>query len=135
MTLSALERWQLRLQRGTPTSESHNSLVRTPIRANFISLEIRHQELFDDMLHDLFWIPEDHQNHPKKSGQKTTRARKSRRIRKGGCVADKIATWRMVRLSRHHHVLRGMMPREACHSAYKRNAPPPPASGAILLGL
>uniref|UniRef100_A0A2N9HB84 Uncharacterized protein n=1 Tax=Fagus sylvatica TaxID=28930 RepID=A0A2N9HB84_FAGSY len=33
----------------TPTSGSHNSLVRTPIRANFISLERGRRELSDDM--------------------------------------------------------------------------------------
>uniref|UniRef100_A0A2N9FUS5 Uncharacterized protein n=1 Tax=Fagus sylvatica TaxID=28930 RepID=A0A2N9FUS5_FAGSY len=38
----------------TPTSGSHNSLVRTPIRANFISLERGRRELSDDMLHDPF---------------------------------------------------------------------------------
>ena len=38
----------------TPTSGSHNSLIRTPIRANFISLERGRQELSDDMLHDPF---------------------------------------------------------------------------------
>uniref|UniRef100_A0A2N9I1K0 Retrotransposon gag domain-containing protein n=1 Tax=Fagus sylvatica TaxID=28930 RepID=A0A2N9I1K0_FAGSY len=36
----------------TPTSGSHNSLVRTPIRANFISLERGRRELSDDMPHD-----------------------------------------------------------------------------------
>ena len=39
---------------GTPTSGSHKSLVRTPIRANFIPLESRRRELSDDMLHDPF---------------------------------------------------------------------------------
>ena len=39
---------------GTPNSGSHNSPVRTLIHANFISLESRRRELFDDMLHDLF---------------------------------------------------------------------------------
>uniref|UniRef100_A0A2N9FC65 Uncharacterized protein n=1 Tax=Fagus sylvatica TaxID=28930 RepID=A0A2N9FC65_FAGSY len=39
---------------GTPTSGSHNSLVRTPICTKFIPLESRHRELFDDMLHDPF---------------------------------------------------------------------------------
>uniref|UniRef100_A0A2N9FXP3 Uncharacterized protein n=1 Tax=Fagus sylvatica TaxID=28930 RepID=A0A2N9FXP3_FAGSY len=38
----------------TPTSGSHNSLVRTPIRANFISLERGRRELSDDMPHDPF---------------------------------------------------------------------------------
>uniref|UniRef100_A0A2N9F2Z2 Uncharacterized protein n=1 Tax=Fagus sylvatica TaxID=28930 RepID=A0A2N9F2Z2_FAGSY len=38
----------------TPTSGSHNSLVRTPIRANFISLERGRRELSGDMLHDPF---------------------------------------------------------------------------------
>ena len=39
---------------GTPTSESHNSLVRTPIRANFIPLGRGCQELSGDMLYDPF---------------------------------------------------------------------------------
>jgi hypothetical protein len=39
---------------GTPTSGSHNSLVRTPIRRNFILLESRRRELSEDMLHDPF---------------------------------------------------------------------------------
>jgi hypothetical protein len=39
---------------GTPTSGSHNSPVRTPIRSNFIPLESRRRELSDDMLHDPF---------------------------------------------------------------------------------
>uniref|UniRef100_A0A2N9HU35 Uncharacterized protein n=1 Tax=Fagus sylvatica TaxID=28930 RepID=A0A2N9HU35_FAGSY len=39
---------------GTPTSGSHNSPVRTPIRANFIPLESRRREISDDMLHDIF---------------------------------------------------------------------------------
>uniref|UniRef100_A0A2N9HPP3 Uncharacterized protein n=1 Tax=Fagus sylvatica TaxID=28930 RepID=A0A2N9HPP3_FAGSY len=38
----------------TPTSGSHNSLVRTPIRVNFISLERGRRELSDDMPHDPF---------------------------------------------------------------------------------
>uniref|UniRef100_A0A2N9ISA2 Uncharacterized protein n=1 Tax=Fagus sylvatica TaxID=28930 RepID=A0A2N9ISA2_FAGSY len=38
----------------TPTSGSHNSLVRTPIHKKFISLERGHRELSDDMLHDPF---------------------------------------------------------------------------------
>uniref|UniRef100_A0A2N9GUW6 Uncharacterized protein n=1 Tax=Fagus sylvatica TaxID=28930 RepID=A0A2N9GUW6_FAGSY len=38
----------------TPTSGSHNSLVRTPIRANFISLERGRRELSEDMPHDPF---------------------------------------------------------------------------------
>uniref|UniRef100_A0A2N9GPE1 Uncharacterized protein n=1 Tax=Fagus sylvatica TaxID=28930 RepID=A0A2N9GPE1_FAGSY len=38
----------------TPTSGSHNSLVQTPIRANFISLERGRRELSDDMPHDPF---------------------------------------------------------------------------------
>uniref|UniRef100_A0A2N9GA27 Uncharacterized protein n=1 Tax=Fagus sylvatica TaxID=28930 RepID=A0A2N9GA27_FAGSY len=38
----------------TPTSESHNSLVQTPIHANFILLERGRQELSGDMLHDPF---------------------------------------------------------------------------------
>uniref|UniRef100_A0A2N9GAL9 Uncharacterized protein n=1 Tax=Fagus sylvatica TaxID=28930 RepID=A0A2N9GAL9_FAGSY len=38
----------------TPTSGSHNSLVRTPIHANFIPLERGRRELSDDMLHDPF---------------------------------------------------------------------------------
>ena len=41
-------------------------------------------------------------------------------------MADQIAKWRVVWLTRHHHAPRGMMPCEACHSAYKRNPPPPP---------
>ena len=39
---------------GTPTSGSHNSLVQTPIRINFIPLERRRRDLSDDMLHDIF---------------------------------------------------------------------------------
>ena len=39
---------------GTPTSGSHNSLVRTPICANFIPLERGRRVHFDDMLHDPF---------------------------------------------------------------------------------
>ena len=39
---------------GTPTSGSHNSLVRTPICTNFIPLESRRRELSDDMMHDPF---------------------------------------------------------------------------------
>ena len=38
----------------TPTSGSHNSLIRTLIRTNFISLERGRRELSDDMLHDPF---------------------------------------------------------------------------------
>uniref|UniRef100_A0A2N9GJK8 Uncharacterized protein n=1 Tax=Fagus sylvatica TaxID=28930 RepID=A0A2N9GJK8_FAGSY len=38
----------------TPTSGSHNSLVRTPIHANFISLERGRRELSEDMPHDPF---------------------------------------------------------------------------------
>ena len=95
---------------GTRTSGSHNFFVQTPIRTNFISLEIRHRELSEDMMYDLFWILEDLQNHPRNLGQKTVRAQKSRRIRKGGCVADKIATWREVRFARHHHAPRGTTP-------------------------
>uniref|UniRef100_A0A2N9FK85 Uncharacterized protein n=1 Tax=Fagus sylvatica TaxID=28930 RepID=A0A2N9FK85_FAGSY len=38
----------------TPTSGSHNSLVRTPIHANFIPLERGRRELSDDMMHDPF---------------------------------------------------------------------------------
>ena len=39
---------------GTSTSGSHNSLVRTPIRTNFIPLENRRREISEDMLHDPF---------------------------------------------------------------------------------
>ena len=39
---------------GTPTSRSHNSVVRTPIRENFIPLESRRQGLSEDMMHDPF---------------------------------------------------------------------------------
>uniref|UniRef100_A0A2N9GDV5 Uncharacterized protein n=1 Tax=Fagus sylvatica TaxID=28930 RepID=A0A2N9GDV5_FAGSY len=39
---------------GTPTSGSHNSLVRTPIHANFIPLERGRREISGDMLHDPF---------------------------------------------------------------------------------
>ena len=39
---------------GTPTSGSLNSLIRTPIRANFIPLERGRREISDDMLHDPF---------------------------------------------------------------------------------
>ena len=39
---------------GTPTSGSHNSLVRTPIRVNFIPLESRRRDISNDMLHDPF---------------------------------------------------------------------------------
>lgn len=104
---------------GTPTFGSHNSPVRTPICANFISLESRRRELSDDMLYDTFWATEDLQKCPKKSGQKRVCARKLRRIRWRGCVADKIATWQAVWLACHHHALCGMMPREACSSGYK----------------
>ena len=38
----------------TPISGSHNSLVRTPIRENFIPLERGRRELSRDMLHDPF---------------------------------------------------------------------------------
>ena len=38
----------------TPTSGSHNSLVRTPIRAKFIPLERGRRELPEDMMHDPF---------------------------------------------------------------------------------
>ena len=38
----------------TPTSRSHNSLIRTLIRANFISLESIHLGLSEDILHDPF---------------------------------------------------------------------------------
>jgi hypothetical protein len=110
---------------GTPTSGSHNSPIRTPICANFVSLERRRREIFGDMLHDPFRAPEGLQNFPRKSGQKRVHVQKSRRIRKGECVVDKIATWQAVRLARHHHAPHGMMLREACHSAYKRNPPPP----------
>uniref|UniRef100_A0A2N9G609 DUF7745 domain-containing protein n=1 Tax=Fagus sylvatica TaxID=28930 RepID=A0A2N9G609_FAGSY len=37
-----------------PTSGSHNSLIRTPIHANFIPLERGRRELSGDMLHDPF---------------------------------------------------------------------------------
>uniref|UniRef100_A0A2N9GQ56 Uncharacterized protein n=1 Tax=Fagus sylvatica TaxID=28930 RepID=A0A2N9GQ56_FAGSY len=60
----------------------------------------------------------------RKSGQKRVRAQKSRRIRWGACVEDKTATWRAVRLARHHHAPRGMMPREACNSVYKSSPTP-----------
>ena len=120
---------------GTPTSGSHNSLVWTLIRANFISLEIRHRELSDDMLHDLFWILEDHQNHPKKSGQKTTRARKSRRIQRG-------AAWRIRSPRGEWYGPPGIITCCAawCHAKratppIKETHPPPLASSAILLGL
>ena len=39
---------------GTPTSGSHNSLVRTPIHTKFIPLESRRRELSEDMLYDPF---------------------------------------------------------------------------------
>ena len=39
---------------GTPTSGSHNSFVRTSVRANFVPLERRRRDLSDDMLHDPF---------------------------------------------------------------------------------
>ena len=80
---------------GTPTSGSHNSLVRTPIRTNFIPLERRHRELSDDMLNDPFWAPEDLQNFPKKLGQKRVRTRKPRRIRWEAGVKDKTAMWQL----------------------------------------
>ena len=38
----------------TPTSGSHNSLIRTPICEKFISLVRGRRELSDDMLHDPF---------------------------------------------------------------------------------
>ena len=38
----------------TPTSGRHNSLVRTPIRAQFIPLERGCRELSGDMLHEPF---------------------------------------------------------------------------------
>ena len=38
----------------TPTSRSQNYLIRTPIHANFISLERRRREISDDMLYELF---------------------------------------------------------------------------------
>uniref|UniRef100_A0A2N9GSS6 Uncharacterized protein n=1 Tax=Fagus sylvatica TaxID=28930 RepID=A0A2N9GSS6_FAGSY len=38
----------------TPTSGSHNSLIRTPIHANFVPLERGRRELSGDMLHDPF---------------------------------------------------------------------------------
>ncbi len=68
----------------TPTSENHNFLVQTLIRENFTSLESRHRELSNDMLHDPFWAPEN-----------STRA-KIEEDSEGGCVADKIAMWRAV---------------------------------------
>ena len=67
----------------TPTSGSHNSLVRAPICTNFILLESRCRELSGDMLHDPFWALEGLQNYPRKSSQKEIRARKSRKIRWG----------------------------------------------------
>ena len=38
----------------TPTSGSHNSLVRTPIHAKFIPLERGRREISEDMLYDPF---------------------------------------------------------------------------------
>ena len=119
----------------TPSSGIHNSPVQIPIRTNFISLESRRREISGDMLHDLFWIPKDLQNGPRKSGQKRVRVRKSRRIRWRGCVADKIATWWAIRLAQHHHAPCGMMSHKACSSAYKTDPPPPPPiSNTICLG-
>ena len=79
----------------TPTSGSHNSLVRTLIHVNFIPLESRRRELSDDMLHDPFLAPEGLQNCPKKSGQKRVRTRKSRKIQWG--LAWRIRTPRGIR--------------------------------------
>jgi hypothetical protein len=39
-------------------------------------------------------------------------------------MEDKIATWPLYELARHHHVPRGVMPRETCSSAYKTDPPP-----------
>ena len=47
-----LHRKNAKKQLRHPTSGSHNFSVRTPICANFISLESRCRELSDDMLHD-----------------------------------------------------------------------------------
>ena len=80
---------------GTPTSGSHNFFIQTLIHAKFRSLESRRRGLSVDMLHDPFWVSEGLQNYPKKMGQKTVHAQKSRRIRWRGCVVDKIATWQL----------------------------------------
>ena len=155
-----LERWKLQLQRATlslpvaspvwsesslekreknnsdtPTSGSHNSLDRTPICANIISLESRRRELSNDMLHDPYRAPEGLQNCPPKSGQKTECVQKSRRIRWRGRMANKITTWRGARLACHHHALCAMVIREACNSTYKRSQTPSPISKCDLLGL
>ena len=103
---------------GTPTSGSHNSPVWTPIRANFISLESRHWEISDNMLHDPFWIPEGLQNSPQKLGQKRVRT-KLRRIRWRSYVEDKIAMWQGYELERDGHASRAMDPCEACNPGYK----------------
>ena len=88
----------------TPTSGSHNSLVQTLIRANFIPLERRRREISDDMLHDPFWAPEDLQNCPRKSGQKRVCAQKPRRIWWGAGMEDKTAMWQV-------HALRAIITR------------------------
>ena len=142
----ALERSQLQLQRATlgspvaflvwpesspeecektaPTPQLPGAIT-LPSKLRFTRTLCLWNELSDDMLHDPFWEPEDLQKLPRKSSQKMVRVRKSRRIQWRGCVADKIATWRAVRLPRPHHVPRGTGTHEACHSAYKRNPPPP----------
>ena len=102
-----------------PTSRSHNIFVRTPIHANFISLESRLLKLSNGAPHDPFWAPEDSENLPKKSGQKTIRICESRRICWRCHVADKTATC---------HSLSSTLCDAASpwvRSLYKSNPPPP----------
>ena len=80
---------------GTPTSGSHNSLVRTSICANFIPLERGRREISGDMLHDPFRVPEDLQNCPKKSFQKRIRVRNRGRFGEVLAWRDKTATWQL----------------------------------------
>ena len=59
-------------------------------------------------------------------------ARKPRRIRWRGRVADKNAMWQRAHLARHHHSPCATGTREACNSPYKTD-PPPLISSAICL--
>ena len=103
-----------------PTSGNHNFSIRTPIRANFISLEIRLLKISNSTLHDPFSAPEGLQKLPRKPDKKTVWTRKSRRICWRCHVIDKIAMWK--------HMPRSLTMRCAkppyARSLYKSYPPP-----------
>uniref|UniRef100_A0A2N9FJ72 Uncharacterized protein n=1 Tax=Fagus sylvatica TaxID=28930 RepID=A0A2N9FJ72_FAGSY len=109
----------------TPTSGSHNSLVRTPIRANFISLERGRRELsgrYACMTH--FEFQKTSKTAPRKSDKKKIRARESRRI------ADSCRGRRAREAQYHHHAQRAIMARPACMPPVFYKTEPPPLSFA-----